>query len=381
MTAGVCGHSNPIIQEAIISTVSQTGLNLGATTVTEAQFAKKVRDRFPSMESLRFCNSGTEANLYALSIVRRVTGLSKIIVFSGAYHGGVLTFVHGVAKNNVNQDDWIIGKYNDVESVRELIARNKGKAAAVLVEGMQGAGGCIPGTSAFLHAIQIASRENGMLFILDEVMTSRLAPGGIQSRLLSPYDGTPLKPDLTTLGKYLAGGMTIGAFGGRKDFLAVYDPRPAPESQTSAHHVPPISHSGTFNNNTLAMNVGLAAITSVYTPDVCTQLNTLGDWLRQSLFDIFRGTRMAITGVGAVCNIHLTAHPDQEILCVEDLETETSETDTVLRDIFWFYAIQRGFWLARRGMLALIVGTTKAELQGFLDMADSFVRKFQDFLV
>jgi glutamate-1-semialdehyde 2,1-aminomutase len=307
--------------------------------------------------------------------------LSKIIVFSGAYHGGVLSFVHGVAGNNVDKGDWIIGKYNDTEGTQRLISDNKGRAAAVLVEGMQGAAGCIPGTAAFLHDIQTATKANGMLFILDEVMTSRLAPGGLQSAILNPHSNTALKPDITTLGKYIAGGMTIGAFGGREELLSIYDPRQNSELNEPERPIRPISHSGTFNNNTLAMNVGLAVLSTVYTAEICTELNSMGDWFRQSILDRCRGTKMTVTGIGAVCNIHfLPGKFGSQILNVEALENGLTESDRILRDIFWFKAIQRGFWMARRGMLALIVGTTRSELQGFLDFVEDFVQEYLSFI-
>ncbi|KAE8309252.1 pyridoxal phosphate-dependent transferase [Aspergillus transmontanensis] len=378
MTAGLYGHTNPIIRDTIISTVSKTGLNLGATTRTESLFAEAICHRFTSIEQLRFCNSGTEANLHALSIARGVAGKSKIIVFKGAYHGGVLTFAHGVAENNVDKDDWIIGKYNDVEGTHKLISENKGIAAAVLVEGMQGAGGCIPGTAEFLHTIQNETRANGMIFILDEVVTSRLAPGGLQSVIRNPYDGAPLKPDMTTLGKWIAGGMTIGAFGGRKDLLAAYDPRPA--SDSSKRKVQ-ISHSGTFNNNTLAMNVGLAALERVFTPEACIELNNNGDWFRQGLKERCQGTKMTVTGIGAVCNIHFTSGVDKAgIASVDDLATESNGVEPILKDLFWYYAIRHGYWIARRGMLSLILGTSKADLQGFLDVVEGFVNEHRDLL-
>ncbi|KAJ6108328.1 glutamate-1-semialdehyde 2-1-aminomutase [Penicillium sp. IBT 18751x] len=374
MTASVCGHSNPVIRDAIISTITNTGLNLGASTAAEVRFAEQVQSRFPSMERMRFCNSGTEANIYALSIARQATGRSKIIVFNGAYHGGVLTFVHGVSVNSVDRDDWIVGTYNDEEGVQQLISENKGIAAAVLVEGMQGAGGCIPGSAKFMHAIQKATKENGMIFIVDEVMTSRLAPGGLQSTILDPHDGAPLKPDITTLGKYIAGGMTIGAFGGRKELLSMYDPRPASELAMQGKPAQ-MSHSGTFNNNTLAMHVGTVALSAVYTPAVCTELNALGDWFRQELLERCQGSRMTVTGVGSVCNIHFGAHEDQrEILRIEHLDERHSKADSDLRDLFWFQAVQKGFWIARRGLMTLTMGTSRSELQGFIEFVEDFVR-------
>lgn len=120
--------------------------------------AELICQRFQSIEKVRFCNSGTEANLYALSIARHMTGKRKIIAFRGGYHGGVLSFGHGIAKNTVDKDDWVLGTYNDVEGVKTLI-RSTPEAAAVIVEAMQGAGGCIPGSHEFLTAIQETAKE------------------------------------------------------------------------------------------------------------------------------------------------------------------------------------------------------------------------------
>ncbi|KAL2846199.1 pyridoxal phosphate-dependent transferase [Aspergillus pseudoustus] len=370
MTAGVYGHSNAVIAETIAATVNKIGMSLGATTVAEAQFAKAVCDRFASIEQLRFCNSGTEANLYALSIARQATGRSKIIVFEGAYHGGVLTFGHGVASNTVDRNDWIIGQYNDVEGTKRLITENKGIAAAVLLEGMQGAGGCIPATAEFLHAIQDTAQENGVIFILDEVATSRLAPGGLQSVVFHPERGAPLSPDLTTLGKWIAGGLTIGAFGGRQDLLSVYDPRRSN-----------ISHSGTFNNNILAMTVGYQSMRLVYTPEACIALNQLGEKLRRGLNELAKGTKMAVTGHGSVMAVHfLAAGGEKNVKSVRDLQVESGSEEGVLRDLFWVYVIERGVWIARRGMLSLILGTSDEDIDRFLGVVRAFLDQFRDLV-
>ncbi|KAJ0419907.1 pyridoxal phosphate-dependent transferase [Aspergillus carlsbadensis] len=370
MTAGVYGHSHPVIAETIVSTVHSIGMNLGGTTIAEAQFAKAVCDRFTSIEQVRFCNSGTEANLYALSVARQATGRSKVIVFEGAYHGGVLTFFHGVASNTVDRNDWIIGQYNDVEGTKRLITESKGTAAAVLLEGMQGAGGCIPATSEFLHAVRDAAKANGIVFILDEVATSRLAPGGLQSVVLHPERGTPLSPDLTTLGKWIAGGLTIGAFGGRRDLLSVYDPR-----------ISNIYHSGTFNNNTLAMNVGYKSMTSLYTPEACVTLNQLGDQLRHGLCSLGKGTKMTVTGVGSVMTIHfLPGGGTKDVTAIKELKVGPESEEAVLRDLFWLFMIERGFWIARRGMLSLILGTSKEEIDQFIDTVRAFLDEFREIV-
>jgi glutamate-1-semialdehyde 2,1-aminomutase len=212
MTAGLFGHSQPLIRNTIIETIDTVGLNLGANNTKEAEYAALLCSRF-ALDRIRFCNSGTEANLHALAAARHFTGRRKIVVFAGGYHGAVLSFGGGrAAPNNVDLDDWIFARYNDIESAQKAI-RQEG-VAAVILEGMQGAGGAIPGTAEFLHAVQQAAKESSVLFILDEVMTSRLSPGGIAGKL-------DLEPDLKTFGKYLGAGLAIGAFGGRADVMAV----------------------------------------------------------------------------------------------------------------------------------------------------------------
>lgn len=156
MTAGLFGHSNPVILDAIKTAIDQVGLSLGATTTQEVKFAGLLCSRF-GLERVRFCNSGTEANLHALAAARHHTGKRKVVVFRGGYHGAVLSFGHGVAANNVDIDDWIVSRYNDVDAAK--VAIQEPGVAAVLLEAMQGSGGCIPATKEFLHAIQISARE------------------------------------------------------------------------------------------------------------------------------------------------------------------------------------------------------------------------------
>ena len=156
LTAGLYGHSHPLIQKALIDTINHVGLNLGSTIAQETAHARLICSRF-HLDKVRFTNSGTEANLHALAGARKFTGKRKVVVFSGGYHGGVLGFWDGVQENGVDRNDWVIGKYNDVDGAKTLIEQHD--IAAVLVEGMQGAGGCIPGTKEFLMQIQKSADE------------------------------------------------------------------------------------------------------------------------------------------------------------------------------------------------------------------------------
>lgn len=154
-TAALYGHSNPEITSAITHAIQHVGMNVGATTAQETVFAKELCSRF-HLERVRFANSGTEANLHALAAARIFTGKRKIVAFGGAYHGGVLGFAGGKpAANNVDVEDWIVAKYNDLDSAKEAI--QSAGVAAVILEGMQGAGGCFPATAEFLQGVQQAA--------------------------------------------------------------------------------------------------------------------------------------------------------------------------------------------------------------------------------
>lgn len=182
-----------MIQEALISTIKDVGLNVGGTTKLEAQHASLLCSRF-NLSLVRFTNSGTEANLHAIQGAKRFTGKRKVVVFTGGYHGGCFSFPGDKpAENCVDHGEWIVAEYNDIEDTKKKIEESR-DVAAVLVEGMQGHGPCIVATHEFLHQIQKSARKVGAVFILDEVMTSRLSSGGLQKL-------EDLQPDLTTMGE------------------------------------------------------------------------------------------------------------------------------------------------------------------------------------
>lgn len=164
LTAAVYGHSHPVIVASLLTTVTTVGMNLGATIAQEHVHAHAMCERF-GLQRVRFTNCGTEANIHALAGARAFTGKRKVVVFAGGYHGGVLMFAGGQpAANNIDRDDFVIARYNDVESTRAAIAQEG--VAAVLVEGMQGGTGAVPGTHEFLKAIEDASREVSRRFSL-----------------------------------------------------------------------------------------------------------------------------------------------------------------------------------------------------------------------
>ncbi len=288
-TAGIYGHSHPVIRAAVERALAD-GINYGAHNLLEARFARAVADRF-GLQRLRFTNSGTEANLMALSLARAFTGRAKIMAFGGGYHGAVFTFAGG--GNRINAPfDFVLAPYNDTDATVALIENHGSDLAAVILEPMLGGGGCIAADSDFLHAIRAASARTGALMVLDEVMTSRLAPHGLGR-------ARGITPDLMTLGKYVGGGMSFGAFGGRADILDLFDPRRADA----------LPHAGTFNNNVLTMSAGLAGITEVYTPEACAALNARGEALRARLNALCAGAPIQFTGIGSMLAIHTASGP------------------------------------------------------------------------
>jgi len=342
-TAGLFGHSNPVIREAITSVLAD-GLSFGANNVYEASLAAAITSRFASMELLRFTNSGTEANLMAVALARVATGRDDVLVFRGAYHGGLMSFAKGNAPTNAPYS-FVIGQYNDVEGTRRLIDEHGPALAAVLFEPMLGSAGCIPATPEFLSVLRDGATRHGALLIADEVMTSRLSSGGAQARF-------GLLPDLTTLGKYFGGGLSFGAFGGRRDLMSRFDPS-TPDA---------LAHAGTFNNNVLSMAAGHAALTKVLTPAVLDALNQRGDRLRHSLNLTFAaaGAPFSATGIGSLLNVHAT---DAPVSSPADL----AAADDRWKEILFFDLLERGYYMARRGFMALSLAITDAQVDGLID--------------
>ena len=336
-TAGLYGHSDPAIRAAI-SEALHSGLNLSSHTEREGLLARELQRRFPSMELLRFTNSGTEANLMALATATAVTERRKVLVFKGAYHGGVLAFGQGGSPVNVPYE-WVVARYNDLEDVRAQVAAHGKDLAAILVEPMLGSGGCIPGEPHFLQGLRALADEKGALLILDEVMTSRLSFGGRQSQL-------GIRPDLTTLGKYFGGGLSFGAFGGRADLMARYDPRRPQAWQ----------HAGTFNNNVLTMAAGLAGLKHVLTAERLDALNRRGDALRAKLNKMLesQGVPLQLTGLGSLMQLHPLAGP---LRSADDLVA----ADDRVKALMFFELLGRSVYIARRGFIALSLPFGDAE--------------------
>lgn len=355
-SAGLYGHSDPVIEEALIDAV-RGGTGLGAPNLFEGRYAAAIVDRFPAVERVRFCNSGTEANIMALSTARAVAGPKKIIAFKEGYHGGVLTFAHGGSPLNL-PFPFLFADYNDIESCRRLLDAHEADVAAVIIEPMMGGGGCIPAEREFLVQLRELTRERSILLIFDEVMTSRLSYRGLHGEL-------GVYPDLVTLGKYLGGGASFGAFGGRAAIMDRFDPA-SPGG---------FSHGGTFNNNILSMAGGLAGFTKVLTQEASQRVNALGDGLRGELNDALErhGVEGVVLGHGSLMNIHFVRGPVSGPAALD-------HADPDLLALWQIEMLLRGYHVTPRGMLALSLPFTEREIGGFVAAFDDFLQVYRSVL-
>ncbi|KAI1336297.1 class III aminotransferase [Xylariaceae sp. FL0016] len=372
-SAGLYGHSHPVLLGAVREAL-EGGLGFGAPHRGEERLARVVRGRFGGCLGqgglIRFTNSGTEAMLMCLALVkgwaeREGRAGRGIVVFRGGYHGGGFTFKAAAGEDGrsaVNvPHDWLVGTYNDAASVEALIeGHGAGNVAAVVVEPMLGSGGGVKATREFLAYLRRRTSEIGALLVFDEVMTSRLYDGrGVQGEM-------GIYPDLTTLGKYMGGGMSFGAFGGRADVMKLFDPREGGA----------LPHAGTFNNNVLTMRAGAAGLEEVFTPARARELHENGEELRRRINGLADGTLMKVVGCGSIMCFHMTRTPAENIRSPADWDGE----DKRLLDLLHLELLNEGFYIARRGYVSLSIVLGTEELDGFVSAVGRFLDRFRDLI-
>ncbi len=343
LTAGLYGHSNKSIRKAINDAMAR-GMSLGAVNTFEVGLAREICRRFRSIDLVRFCNSGTEANLIALQIAKQLTGRPKTLVFSGGYHGSFMSYLSASGNLNIESDEIAVADFNDIATVQNQFDAYPGTIAAVIVEPMIGSGGGILALPGFLEDLARLARQNDALLILDEVQSARFGSGGLQEVF-------GVAPDITTLGKSLGGGASFGALGGRREIMQKLD-----ASQPGA-----FGHGGTFNNNVITMAAGSYAYKHLATDEALRELNALGDYARHCIAKIARDTGVPILtgGYGSIISTHFQ---NRIIRKPSDVTTPAD-----LRKFVHLGLLNTGFYCARRGTINLSLESTKRDIETFVE--------------
>jgi glutamate-1-semialdehyde 2,1-aminomutase len=310
-TSLVLGHGHPSIAEAL-GEQARKGTAFSTPTVTQIRLARLLRDRVPSLETIRFTNSGTEGTLMAIRAAWAFTGKSKLAKFEGGYHGAHEHVAVSVKPAAARLDpagptaipeypgqpagvgrDVIVLPYNDLETCERLLRAHADEIGCLIMEPIVSSFGYLPGDPEFLHGIRKLTESLGIVLVYDEVQSFRVAPGGAQEL----YGVTP---DLTVFGKIIGGGMPVGAFGGRRDIMAQFDPTAAGGAR--------IAHAGTFNANPMTLVAGEAVLLAL-TPAVYRRLADLGESLRTKLHHALATARVSaqVTGVASLFGVHFTS--------------------------------------------------------------------------
>ncbi len=345
----ILGHANPKVDEAIRDT-AQKGTSFGAPCQLEVQMAEYFCQRIPSCEKVRFVNSGTEAVMGAVRLARAYTKRNKIIKFAGAYHGhadyllvksgsGAMTLSQpdslGVPKEFVQHT--LVAPYNDLPYVEKLVKKHHKDLAAIIVEPIAGNMGVILPEKGFLRGLKKLCRQSGALLIFDEVMTGfRVHEKGVQGLF-------NIKPDLSTFGKIIGGGLPVGAYGGAKKIMNLVSPQGA------------TYQAGTLSGNPIAMAAGLAALKQL-NAKVYASLNKKTERLAQGFREIAKKAGVAIQ-VNVVCGMFSVFFTDKQVKQLKDVQNSRLD----LFNKFFHLMLEHGIYLPPSPYEACFVSTKHGE--------------------
>jgi glutamate-1-semialdehyde 2,1-aminomutase len=348
-TSLIHGNAFPPVLDAARRQM-ELGSAFGAPNELQVQLAALMCERVPSVERIRFTNSGTEGTMMAIRGARAFTGREVIIKVEGGYHGTHDAVSSGAGIPRGTLEATIQIPFNDAAALERALTDRSGQVAAVIVEPVMGSVGMIAGDPEYLQMVRRLTAAHSVLLILDEVMTLRLDSGGAQKIY-------GVQPDLTSFAKIIGGGFPVGAFGGRADIMELFNPAHAR-----------VNHAGTFNGNPVTMAAGLAAMERL-TPDKIQHANGLGDTLRRSFTEVLveQGIHGQATGLGSLVGIHLCAQPVRN-------GRDAASVRPVLRDALHLALINRGVLTSRGGVLNTSTVMTESDV-------NKVVEAFQDSLV
>lgn len=360
----ILGHNFPAIRESVLK-ACEKGLSFGCATEIEVEMAEFICDRISHVDMIRMVNSGTEAVMSAIRVARGYTGRDKIIKFRGCYHGhsdGLLVKAGSAALTTSVPDsagvpadytkNTLVAEYNDCDSVKELFDNNKDEIAAVIVEPVAANMGVVLPRHGFLEFLRDITKENGSLLIFDEVITGfRLSIGGAQEYF-------NIKPDLTTLGKIVGGGMPVGAYGGRADIMRMVSPDG------------PVYQAGTLSGNPIATAAGLETLRILRdNKDIYDRLETKTKRIADSVRKCGAG-RVSVNQIGSLMSIFFT--PD----AVEDYDSAV-KSDTKKYAEYFGHMLDNGIYIAPSQFEAMFVSDahTNEDINRTIEVMEEFFRK------
>lgn len=366
-TSLIHGHAHPVLIEAATRQLA-IGSAFGMPTESEIDLAELLTKRLPSVDQVRFANSGTEAVMMALKAARAFTGRPKIAKCEGAYHGSYdyaevsldptpaawganapvsVAYAKGTPDNVLS--DVVTIPFNDIEGAVSLIREHGRELACVLVDPMPNRAGLVPADKAYLEALRDVTREVGALLVFDEVITFRLGYHGAQGLW-------GIDPDLTTLGKIIGGGFPVGAIAGRREVMAVFDP---------SHGKPALPHGGTFSANPVTMRAGLAGM-HLLDEAAFARLDAIGEAVRTGIDDAFRRYDVPgrTVGLGSLLKIHFVWRPIRDYRSAYLTERETKR-----QSAFNLGLLNRGVLAAGYGLMALSTPMTDADVDAIVAAA------------
>ncbi|WP_019852946.1 aspartate aminotransferase family protein [Actinopolyspora mortivallis] len=362
----VHGHNHPALLEAVHERV-ELGTAPGGPTLSQIEHARRLCERVPSLDTVRYCNSGTEATMWALRAARAFTGRDLVVKISGGYHGthdwsqvdafvangrqfpqhdpelAPATVSHGVPGQVL--DSVLSVPYNDVGTARRVLSEWAERTAAVIVEPMLGVGGGIPADPGFLHGLREVTERTGALLIFDECATFRVGPWQVR------HD---VRPDLTTFSKIIGGGLPIGVFGGRADVMEIFDPN-GPD---------PVFHASAFGANSLSLAAGIAALDNLGPADI-ERLNRMGERFRSGLDRVAADAGVAgdAVGCGSISYFHFGFGEIHDAADVAARRAHRAD----LRRLLHLELLNRGFVTGRHGIMCLSVPTEPSDVDEFTD--------------